>query len=165
MGESYAMYKRVPSREAVDRGGQELAVPVYSQLDVMEQESIKPSWKLSLPHVCVATIASFLFGYHIGVVNAPLEYIAFDLGFSGNTLAEGLVVSMFLVGAFFWLLNQWLDCGWARPASCFPSECSANDNWCICQCNVTKFTSYASWEINSWIRSGCGWASYSTVCN
>lgn len=115
MGESYAMYKRVPSREAVDRGGQELAVPVYSQLDVMEQESIKPSWKLSLPHVCVATIASFLFGYHIGVVNAPLEYIAFDLGFSGNTLAEGLVVSMFLVGAFFGcLISGWIADGLGR---------------------------------------------------
>lgn len=115
MGETYAMYKRVPSREGVDRGVQEVGIPVYSQLDVMDQEVIKPSWKLSLPHVCVATIASFLFGYHIGVVNAPLEYIAFDLGFSGNTLAEGLVVSMFLVGSFFGcLISGWLADGLGR---------------------------------------------------
>ena len=27
-----------------------------------------PSWKRSLPHVIVATLASFLFGYHLGFV-------------------------------------------------------------------------------------------------
>ncbi|KAJ6794126.1 putative plastidic glucose transporter 2 [Iris pallida] len=59
-----------------------------------------PSWKLSLPHVLVATISPFLFGYHLGVVNEPLESISIDLGFAGNTLEEGLVVSMCLGGAF-----------------------------------------------------------------
>ncbi|KAJ0962582.1 hypothetical protein J5N97_027704 [Dioscorea zingiberensis] len=66
-------------------------------LNAMGQDTGNPSWKLSLPHVCVATIISFLFGYHIGVcivfevVNEPLESISLDLGFGGNTLAEGLV--------------------------------------------------------------------------
>lgn len=89
----------------------------------MDKESSNPSWKLSFPHVLVATISSFLFGYHLGlvfspfaissfgfsalienlvrtsilvyflilfrVVNEPLESISEDLGFSGNTLAEG----------------------------------------------------------------------------
>jgi MFS family permease len=55
---------------------------------------------MSLPHVCVATLTSFLFGYHSGVVNEPLESISTDLGFAGNTLAEGLVVSICLGGAF-----------------------------------------------------------------
>lgn len=32
------------------------------------QESGKPSWKRSLPHVLVATLTAFLFGYHIGYV-------------------------------------------------------------------------------------------------
>jgi MFS family permease len=50
--------------------------------------------------VCVATLTSFLFGYHSGVVNEPLESISTDLGFAGNTLAEGLVVSICLGGAF-----------------------------------------------------------------
>ncbi|XP_066328073.1 probable plastidic glucose transporter 2 [Miscanthus floridulus] len=65
-----------------------------------------PSWRMSLPHVCVATLTSFLFGYHSGVVNEPLESISADLGFAGNTLAEGmraflqLVVSICLGGAF-----------------------------------------------------------------
>lgn len=35
---------------------------------LMGQDNGNPSWKLSLPHVCVATITSFLFGYHIGFV-------------------------------------------------------------------------------------------------
>lgn len=64
------------------------------------QEEAIPSWKLSFPHVCVAIISSFLFGYHLGVVNEPLENISKDLGFAGNTLDEGLVVSICLGGAF-----------------------------------------------------------------
>jgi hypothetical protein len=59
-----------------------------------------PAWQLSFPHVAVATLTSVLFGYHIGVVNVPLQYIARDLGFSGNALIQGFVVSICLVGAF-----------------------------------------------------------------
>lgn len=35
-----------------------------------------PSWKNSCPHVLVATIVAFLFGYHLGLV---LEIILFSL--------------------------------------------------------------------------------------
>lgn len=35
----------------------------------MGQEMKNPSWRLSFPHVLVATISSFLFGYHIGFVH------------------------------------------------------------------------------------------------
>ncbi|KAL7259976.1 hypothetical protein ACSBR1_005773 [Camellia fascicularis] len=81
----------------------------------MGQETMNPSWKLSLPHVLVATTASFLFGYHLGVVNEPLESISIDLGFSGNTLAEGLVVSTCLAGAFIGcLLSGWIADGVGR---------------------------------------------------
>ncbi|XVE88877.1 hypothetical protein DITRI_Ditri19aG0103900 [Diplodiscus trichospermus] len=59
-----------------------------------------PSWKRSFPHILVATLSSFLFGYHLGVVNETLESISRDLGFHGNTMAEGLVVSTCLGGAF-----------------------------------------------------------------
>ncbi|KAK8595006.1 hypothetical protein V6N13_015915 [Hibiscus sabdariffa] len=59
-----------------------------------------PSWKRSLPHVLVATLASFLYGYHLGVINETLESISHDLGFHRNTMAEGLVVSTCLGGAF-----------------------------------------------------------------
>ncbi|TVU32596.1 hypothetical protein EJB05_24333, partial [Eragrostis curvula] len=87
-------YKRVPSREAAM--DYDLETPVKAN----DGGDSAPSWRRSLPHVCVATLTSFLFGYHSGVVNEPLESISTDLGFSGNTLAEGLVVSICLGGAF-----------------------------------------------------------------
>ncbi|XP_072960037.1 probable plastidic glucose transporter 2 isoform X1 [Typha angustifolia] len=99
-----SVYKRMPSKEltdVLDRGEESpdwFLVSVKS-MNSIGQDNENPSWKLSLPHVCVATITSFLFGYHIGVVNEPLESISVDLGFAGNTLAEGLVVSMCLGGA------------------------------------------------------------------
>ncbi|GFY98361.1 major facilitator superfamily protein [Actinidia rufa] len=84
----------------------------------MDQENMNPSWKLSVPHILVAILVPFLFGYHMGfaldlelvlVVNEPLESISIDLGFSGNTLAEGLVVSTCLAGAFVGsLLSGWI---------------------------------------------------------
>ncbi|CAK9174583.1 unnamed protein product [Ilex paraguariensis] len=74
-----------------------------------------PSWKRSLPHVLVATISSFLFGYHLGVVNDTLESISLDLGFSGSTLAEGLVVSTCLAGAFVGsVFSGWIADGVGR---------------------------------------------------
>lgn len=33
-----------------------------------EQEMTNPSWRYSCPHVLVATIVAFLFGYHLGLV-------------------------------------------------------------------------------------------------
>ena len=41
--------------------------------------------------VAVASCGAFSFGYHLGVVNGPLEAIAADLGFSGNAALQGLV--------------------------------------------------------------------------
>lgn len=74
-----------------------------------------PSWKRSFPHVIVATISSLLFGYHLGVVNETLESISSDLGFKGNTMAEGLVVSICLGGAFFGsLFSGWIADGVGR---------------------------------------------------
>ncbi|KAG8070504.1 hypothetical protein GUJ93_ZPchr0006g43874 [Zizania palustris] len=90
-----SVYKRVPSRDtAMDP---DLETPVRT---ADGGAGGAPSWRMSLPHVCVATLTSFLFGYHTGVVNEPLESISTDLGFAGNTLAEGLVVSICLGGAF-----------------------------------------------------------------
>ncbi|KAH9620983.1 hypothetical protein KSS87_008850 [Heliosperma pusillum] len=45
-------------------------------------------------------MANFLFGYHIGVMNGPIVSVARELGFEGSTILEGLVVSIFIVGAF-----------------------------------------------------------------
>ncbi|XP_019425031.1 PREDICTED: probable plastidic glucose transporter 3 isoform X2 [Lupinus angustifolius] len=78
----------------------------------------KPAWQRSLSHVVVASLSSFLYGYHVGVVNETLESISIDLGFSGNTLAEGLVVSTCLVGAFLGsLFSGWIADGIGRRKS------------------------------------------------
>ncbi|XP_015898271.1 probable plastidic glucose transporter 2 isoform X1 [Ziziphus jujuba] len=107
--ETSSMYKRLSSRDnthTVDVDSRD-----YLNTTDMEEnsallqnnvavETSNPPWGLSFPHVVVATISPFLYGYHLGVVNEPLESISRDLGFSGNALAEGLVVSTCLGGAF-----------------------------------------------------------------
>jgi sugar porter (SP) family MFS transporter len=107
------MYKRMSSRDNIK------SIDLETNSALLQngtgQETMNPSWKLSLPHVFVATIVSFLFGYHLGVVNEPLESISNDLGFSGNTLAEGLVVSTCLGGAFLGsLFSGWIADGVGR---------------------------------------------------
>ncbi|KAF8016721.1 hypothetical protein BT93_H2062 [Corymbia citriodora subsp. variegata] len=57
-------------------------------------------WLPAFPHVLIASMSNFLFGYHIGVMNGPIVSIARELGFEGNSILEGLVVSIFIAGAF-----------------------------------------------------------------
>ncbi|XP_050379261.1 probable plastidic glucose transporter 2 [Argentina anserina] len=122
--EAYSMYKRLSSRDYMNAADME-SKAVDDTLDVEDNSALlqnsivpelsNPSWKLSLPHVLVATISSFLFGYHLGVVNEPLESISADLGFKGNALAEGLVVSTCLGGAFIGsLFSGWIADGVGR---------------------------------------------------
>ncbi|KAA8541780.1 hypothetical protein F0562_022932 [Nyssa sinensis] len=105
-----SMYKRVSSKDyanAYDREGR--------LQNGIGKETGNPSWKRPLPHILVASLSSFLFGYHLGVVNDTLESISMDLGFSGNTLAEGLVVSTCLGGAFVGsLFSGWIADGVGR---------------------------------------------------
>ncbi|XP_022759022.1 probable plastidic glucose transporter 1 isoform X1 [Durio zibethinus] len=58
-------------------------------------------WIPAFPHVLIASMSNFLFGYHIGVMNGPIISIARELGFEGDSILEGLVVSIFIAGAFF----------------------------------------------------------------
>ncbi|PIN16507.1 putative transporter (major facilitator superfamily) [Handroanthus impetiginosus] len=51
------------------------------------------------PYVGVACLGAILFGYHLGVVNGSLEYLAKDLGIAENTVLQGWVVSTLLAGA------------------------------------------------------------------
>ncbi|XP_019262107.1 PREDICTED: plastidic glucose transporter 4 isoform X1 [Nicotiana attenuata] len=52
-----------------------------------------------LPYVGVACLGAILFGYHLGVVNGALEYLAKDLGIVENTVIQGWIVSSVLAGA------------------------------------------------------------------
>ncbi|XP_042499773.1 plastidic glucose transporter 4 isoform X2 [Macadamia integrifolia] len=52
-----------------------------------------------LPYVGVACLGAILFGYHLGVVNGALEYLAKDLGIAENSVLKGWVVSTTLAGA------------------------------------------------------------------
>lgn len=122
--QSSSMYKRTSSRDYspaldVEDNNDSRLLLVDDDDDVSkETETTNPPWICSLPHVLVATLSSFLFGYHLGfviiililpssssifainddlcwilwyrVVNEPLESISSDLGFTGNTLAEGI---------------------------------------------------------------------------
>ncbi|KAG4922969.1 hypothetical protein JHK86_051782 [Glycine max] len=58
----------------------------------------KPSGTV-LPYVGVACLGAMLFGYHLGVVNGSLEYLAKDLGITQNTVIQGWIVSALLAGA------------------------------------------------------------------
>ncbi|KAK6118620.1 hypothetical protein DH2020_047612 [Rehmannia glutinosa] len=65
-----------------------------------ENKEVEFGWLPAFPHVSIASMSNFLFGYHIGVMNGPIVSIAKELGFEGNSFLEGLVVSIFIGGAF-----------------------------------------------------------------
>ncbi|KAJ4730097.1 Plastidic glucose transporter like [Melia azedarach] len=68
--------------------------------DQNDEEGIDLGWLPAFPHVLIASMSNFLFGYHIGVMNGPIVSIAEELGFEGKPILEGLVVSIFIAGAF-----------------------------------------------------------------
>ncbi|KAL3632974.1 hypothetical protein CASFOL_025958 [Castilleja foliolosa] len=111
--EFFSTYKRVSSKDHLNPMDRE---EVPGEPDSDEEKDIgNPSWKRPLPHILVATLSSFLFGYHLGVVNDTLESISLDLGFSGSTMAEGLVVSTCLGGAFIGsVFSGWISDGLGR---------------------------------------------------
>ncbi|KAM7276173.1 hypothetical protein ACFE04_018039 [Oxalis oulophora] len=75
-------------------------VPLEEEEEEEEEDTIDLGWLPAFPHVFIASMANFLFGYHIGVMNGPIVSIARELGFEGNPILEGLVVSIFIAGAF-----------------------------------------------------------------
>ncbi|CAF2345369.1 unnamed protein product [Brassica napus] len=58
-----------------------------------------------LPFVGVACLGAILFGYHLGVVNGALEYLAKDLGIADNAVLQGNLAS-----------NWYALCGWIVSA-------------------------------------------------
>lgn len=71
-----------------------------SSTEEKDGEGLDVGWLPTFPHALIASMSNFLFGYHIGVMNGPIVSIAQELGFEGNSFLEGLVVSIFIAGAF-----------------------------------------------------------------
>lgn len=116
--ETFYVHKRAPSKENLNGYDYDREALLGLSQSGLPKDISNPSWKRSLPHVLVATISSFLFGYHLGVVNDTLESISLELGFSGSTLAEGLVVSTCLAGALVGsLFSGWISDGLGRRRS------------------------------------------------
>ncbi|KAK1325946.1 Plastidic glucose transporter 4 [Acorus calamus] len=70
--------------------------------DLEDDNSTKLQTKSSgtvLPYVGIACLGAILFGYHLGVVNGALEYLARDLGITDNSVLQGWIVSTALAGA------------------------------------------------------------------
>ncbi|XP_024974889.1 plastidic glucose transporter 4-like [Cynara cardunculus var. scolymus] len=70
--------------------------------DIEEDAPLKSPSRSSgsvLPYVGVASLGAILFGYHLGVVNGALDYLAKDLGIAENAVLQGWVVSTLLAGA------------------------------------------------------------------
>ncbi|KAJ1686297.1 hypothetical protein LUZ63_017687 [Rhynchospora breviuscula] len=67
--------------------------------DVPSSKLEKKSSASVLPYVGVACLGAILFGYHLGVVNCALDYLAKDLGIAENTVLQGWIVSTSLAGA------------------------------------------------------------------
>ncbi|QCE02040.1 probable plastidic glucose transporter 3 [Vigna unguiculata] len=108
--------QRVASKDHIL--GQDKDENLDENLASVRIQNAKPCWLHSFRHVLVASLSAFLYGYHIGVVNETLESISIDLGFSGNTIAEGLVVSVCLGGAFVGsLFSGWMADGIGRKRS------------------------------------------------
>ncbi|KAL0735769.1 hypothetical protein Bca4012_011979 [Brassica carinata] len=76
--------------QASSGGDEEEAIPLRSE---------GKSSGTVLPFVGVACLGAILFGYHLGVVNGALEYLAKDLGIADNAVLQGWIVSSLLAGA------------------------------------------------------------------
>lgn len=115
LADAYSIYKRASSNDHFTDDYDDREQNLGRLQNGVWKEIGNPSWKRPLPHILVAIISSLLFGYHLGVVNDTLESMSLDLGFSGSTLAEGLVVSTCLGGAFLGsIFSGWIADGVGR---------------------------------------------------
>lgn len=106
----------------------------------MGQDGANPSWKLSFPHVCVAIISSFLFGYHLGLVVPSCLWI-FPFNFIIKCMFEVVKFAPFF---FFLLFNTLL---WNRVVN-EPLESIAKDLGF-----VGKTLEEGIWETIVWVAN------------
>ncbi|KAJ4824967.1 hypothetical protein Tsubulata_046606 [Turnera subulata] len=74
-------------------------------VDVLPLKAEKKSSGVVLPFVGVACLGATLFGYHLGVVNGALEYLAKDLAIAENTVLQGKRINGCLFG---WVVSTLL---------------------------------------------------------
>ncbi|KAK8551233.1 hypothetical protein V6N12_039884 [Hibiscus sabdariffa] len=90
--DSYSMYKRGSRDQIINAYDYDNDYDYDKEqvrlLNGVGKDIGNPPWKRSFPYILLATLSSFLFGYHLGVVNETLESISYDLGFHGDTMAE-----------------------------------------------------------------------------
>eukprot|EP00261_Vitis_vinifera_P037845 XP_019079088.1 PREDICTED: probable plastidic glucose transporter 1 isoform X2 [Vitis vinifera] len=98
-----AAKEQLPELHAQKPGAKEVATEEEDG-----DEGFDLGWLPAFPHVLIASMSNFLFGYHIGVMNGPIVSVARELGFEGNSILEGLVVSIFIGGAFIGSLSSGL---------------------------------------------------------
>ncbi|KAF9684128.1 hypothetical protein SADUNF_Sadunf04G0085600 [Salix dunnii] len=109
---SSSLFRSRPIVKALASGGGgdvEEGRPIKSDEDVdyivpPQQQQGKASTGTVLPFVGVACLGATLFGYHLGVVNGALEYLAKDLGIVENTALQGKELFVNLSIEFFLLL-------------------------------------------------------------
>ncbi|CAC01856.1 sugar transporter-like protein [Arabidopsis thaliana] len=87
--------------QASSDGDEEEAIPLRSE---------GKSSGTVLPFVGVACLGAILFGYHLGVVNGALEYLAKDLGIAENTVLQGkyMMIHFFTPPVNGWIVSSLL---------------------------------------------------------
>lgn len=73
--------------------------PLSAAAGATGSSSDSPNMGAVLTAVGVSCMGAFAFGYHLGVVNGPLEAIAKELGFAGNQALAGLVGLVLCTGS------------------------------------------------------------------
>mmetsp|Transcript_32753 Transcript_32753/g.92911 ORF Transcript_32753/g.92911 Transcript_32753/m.92911 type:complete len:552 (+) Transcript_32753:247-1902(+) len=98
LGAAYASSAAAPAPggdEVPPEAAEEGAVPVDSPSSAPVETPLGPV----LLAVALACMGAIEFGYHIAIVNGPLEVMASQLGFAGQQALMGAVVSSFLAGS------------------------------------------------------------------
>ncbi|XP_037469229.1 uncharacterized protein LOC119341460 [Triticum dicoccoides] len=95
-------YKRVPSRDAAMDPDLETPDPAVEKTpDGGGVGAAGPSRRRSLPHVCVAMVTSFLFGYHTGYLIPLGQKMMASSSFQFSLYCVGFFVMIWIVAVMF----------------------------------------------------------------
>ncbi|KAM3195145.1 hypothetical protein ACQJBY_071300 [Aegilops geniculata] len=98
-----AAYKRVPSRDATMDPDLETPDPAAEKTPDGGRGAgaAGPSWRRSLPHVCVATVTSFLFSYHTGYLMPLGQKMMASSSFQLSIYCVGFFVMIWIATGMF----------------------------------------------------------------